>query len=159
VVTEPSPTTEGTLVTYRLSARAFSLAAVAVLAGMATAVPSAADAQQVSPSSASISAHRLAPTYLRGQVVNQDTGTPVAGVRVTLRDVVSLDVLATDRTDRNGRFRMDGLFEDEYAVKFAGGMVGYETGFLGCGHGVVPTWGEACSFGTGPIGKARLEKL
>jgi hypothetical protein len=53
---------------------------------------------------------------------------------------------------------MDGLHEDEYAVKFNGARLGYETGFLGCGRGVVPTWGEACSFGTGPVGKARLEK-
>jgi hypothetical protein len=98
-------------------------------------------------------------TFLSGTVVNQDTGAPVSGIRVTLRDVGSLDVLASDLTNSEGRYRMDGLHEDEYGIKFAGARRGYETGFLGCGHGVVQTWGEACSFGTGRVGVARLEKL
>jgi hypothetical protein len=155
-------TTEGIFVTNRPLLRRSALSAVAVLStGLALATtPASSEARDLPASSSAVAGTRLgAATYLQGTVVNATTGNSVAGIRVTLRDVVSLDVLASDMSNASGVFRMNDLSEDEYAVKFAGARQGYETGFLGCGHGVVPTWGEACSFGTGRIGKARLEKL
>jgi hypothetical protein len=109
---------------------------------------------------ASAEAPKGAPdTFLAGTVVNKNTGNPVGGIKVTLRDVVTLDVLAADETNAAGRYRMDDLHEDEYGIWFAGRPKGYENGYLGCGHGVVPTWGEACSFGIGRVGVARIERL
>jgi hypothetical protein len=99
------------------------------------------------------------PTYLKGMVVNSATGAKVSGVLVTLRDPVSLDVIASDLTNANGVFRMDDLSSDEYALKFNGSRRGYETGFGGCGHGVVPTFGEACTFAPGAVGRFRLDRL
>lgn len=99
------------------------------------------------------------PAFMRGTVVNAATGQRVRGVVVTARDVVTLEVLEQDTTNSNGVFVMTGLNRDEYAVKLNGSSVGYETGFLGCAHGVVPAWGDACSYGTGKIGKARLDHL
>jgi hypothetical protein len=100
-----------------------------------------------------------AETFLAGTVVDKDTGNPVSDIRVTLRDVVTHDVLAADHTNASGRYRMEDLHEDEYGIWFAGRPKAHESGYLGCGHGVVPTWGEACSFGTGRVGVARLERL
>jgi hypothetical protein len=98
-------------------------------------------------------------TYLKGMAVNQETGAHLGGIVVTLRDPVSLEVIATDTTNANGVFRMDGLRSDEYAIKFNGSRRGFETGWGGCGHGVVPTFGEACTFAPGAVGKFRLDHL
>ena len=99
------------------------------------------------------------PTYLKGMAVDSSTGAQLRGVLVTLRDPVTLDLIASDRTNDNGVFRMDGLHSDEYAIKFNGSRVGYETGFGGCGHGVVPDYGDACTFAPGAVGKFRLDPL
>ena len=131
--------------------RALTLATMA--AGLAlTAVP--ADA---APHHAT--AAKGFPTYAKGTVVDQDTGDPVQGIYVTLRSPSGDTVIAADTTNARGVYRMDGLDSDEYSIKFRGVPRGYENGWLGCGHGVVPTWGEGCTFAPGPLGKARIEAL
>ena len=99
------------------------------------------------------------PAALRGTVVNSVTGSPVRGVGVTVRHPVTLAVIEDATTNANGAWRVDGLTWDEYGVKFNGSSVGYETGYLGCGRQVVAAWGDACSVGTGRVGKARLDRL
>lgn len=126
-------------------------AAVAVLAALAA--PTAQAAHHPEPAAKGF------PTYVKGMVVNSATGNPVRGVYVTLRNPSGSVVIAADTTNANGVYRMDGLDSDEYSVKFRGMPRGYENGWLGCGHGVVPTWGEACTFAPGPLGKARLDPL
>jgi hypothetical protein len=98
------------------------------------------------------------PTYIKGTVVNSSTGAQVSGVLVTVRSP-SLALIASDTTNANGVFRMDGLHSDEYALKFNGSRRGYETGYGGCFHGVVPTFGEACTFAPGAVGRFRLDRL
>ena len=135
-----------------LTARAAACAAI-LLATAAVAAPDASATGRGAPAPAGF------PTYLKGMVVNSATGAQVQGVLVTLRDPVTLDLIASDLTNASGVFRMDGLHSDEYAIKFNGSRRGYETGFGGCGHGVVPTYGEACTFAPGPVGKFRLDHL
>ncbi|HSS68608.1 MAG TPA: carboxypeptidase-like regulatory domain-containing protein [Nocardioidaceae bacterium] len=127
----------------------------ALLAAGALAAPTASAAHSgANPGSQSAAGF---PTYLKGMVVNSSTGAQVGGIVVTLRDPVTLDLIASDTTNASGVFRMDGLDSDEYAIKFNGARRGYETGFGGCGHGVVPTYGEACTFAPGPVGRFRLD--
>jgi hypothetical protein len=99
------------------------------------------------------------PTYMKGTVVDPASGDSVRGVRVTVRDPVTLDLIGSDVTDVRGVFRIGGLHSDEYAIKFNGARRGYETGFGGCLHGVVATYPEACTFAPGAVGKFRLEHL
>jgi hypothetical protein len=141
-----------------LSARTAACAAV-LLAAVAIAVPDAAVAGRSAPVETVRPAAVGFPTYLKGMVVNASTGAQVRGVLVTLRDPVTLDLIASDLTNDSGVFRMDGLHSDEYAIKFNGSRRGYETGFGGCGHGVVATYGEACTFAPGAVGKFRLDHL
>jgi hypothetical protein len=124
------------------------------MAAAAFAAPEASASRSGPPT-----AHAGFPTYLKGMAVNANTGAQLSGIRVTLRDPVSLDVIASDTTNLNGVFRMDGLHSDEYAIKFNGSRRGFETGWGGCGHGVVPTFGEACTFAPGAVGKFRLDHL
>jgi carboxypeptidase family protein len=98
-------------------------------------------------------------SFIRGTVVNSHTHNPVPGVAVTVRDPVSLDVVGSDTTNADGVYRVTGLTSDEYAIKFNGSARGYETGFLACDHSVVPTYGDACTFGTGREGRALLDRL
>jgi hypothetical protein len=120
---------------------------------------SSASTATARPAAHTESARAGFPTYVKGMVVNSSTGVHVSGVVVTVRDPVSLDVIASDTTNANGVFRMDGLHSDEYAIKFNGARRSYETGFGGCGHGVVPTFGEACTFAPGAVGRFRLDHL
>jgi hypothetical protein len=131
-------------------------AAMCGTALLAVAVLAAPSASAARPASAPVAGF---PTYLKGMAVNQATGARLAGIVVTLRDPVTLDLIASDTTNAHGVFRMDGLRSDEYAIKFAGGRRGFETGFGGCGRGVVPTYGEACTFAPGAVGRFRLEHL
>jgi len=98
-------------------------------------------------------------TFIRGRTVNAGNGNPIAGVIVTVRDIITLEVIDKDVTDAMGAYRFTGLTEEEYAIKFNGRGQGFETGFLGCGNRVVPTWGEACSHGTGRLGPARMDAI
>jgi hypothetical protein len=132
-----------------------SMIAIACLGGVAyAAAPAAAQLPQGTQS-----ASPLFPTFAQGKVVNAGTGAGVSGILVTLRDPVTLDMIARDTTNANGVYRMEGLDSDEYAIKFNGSAKSYETGFLACNHSVVPTYGQACTFAPGHEGQARLQHL
>jgi hypothetical protein len=149
----PRPERDLTVNRPSLTAR-FAACAAVLLATAALVAPVASASRSAAPS-----ARVGFPTYLKGMVVNSSTGAQVSGILVTLRDPVSLDLIASDTTNANGVFRMDGLHSDEYGIKFNGSRRGYETGWGGCGHGVVPTFGEACTFAPGGVGKFRLDRL
>jgi hypothetical protein len=131
-----------------------AIVCASVLLAAAVAAPSASASRSTQPGQ-----QAGFPTYLKGIAVNASTGAQLSGILVTLRDPVSQDLIASDTTNDNGVFRMDGLHSDEYAIKFNGSRRGYETGWGGCGHGVVPTFGEACTFAPGSVGKFRLDHL
>jgi hypothetical protein len=139
-----------------LAAAAAAVALTAPLAAVAATVPSASAA---GAGGAVASADAKVETFIRGRVVNAANGNPVAGVLVTVRDVVSLKVVAKDTTDAMGVYRVTGLTDEEYGIKLNGRRAGFETGWLACNRTVVPTWGEACSHGTGRLGPARLDRL
>jgi hypothetical protein len=140
----------------RLRAVQAAVCGTALLAAAVLAAPAASAAR---PAGGPVQSAAGFPTYLKGMAVNQETGAHLGGIVVTLRDPVSLEVIATDTTNANGVFRMDGLRSDEYAIKFNGSRRGFETGFGGCGRGVVPTYGEACTFAPGSVGRFRLDHL
>lgn len=101
------------------------------------------------------------PAFIRGIVVNAATKSPVRGVTVTARsqDMLS-DPDGADLTDRDGRFRINGLTcEDDCALKINGGARGYETGFRACNARIVATWGAACATPIGGIGRVYLDRL
>jgi hypothetical protein len=129
--------------------------------GLLAAAAFASPTASATASAASPSVDRAAglPTYVKGRVVDADTGARLRGVHVTVRDPVSLRLIGSDFTDRRGVFRVGGLHSDEYAVKFNGSRRGFETGFGACGHRVVPHYGAACTFAPGAVGKFRLDRL
>lgn len=115
---------------------------------------------------------RAAPgIQITGRAVDSRTGNPLAGVRVAgvkvLESGATVRLTTMGVTDRVGRFwitlparyaHYDGL-----GIRFNGSRVGYEAGYAACGHGVVRTWGEACSFGDQPgrlwrLGRFRLDR-
>jgi hypothetical protein len=99
-----------------------------------------------------------------GKVVDL-AGVPVQGVRVTAREVGSLGtVVAVDRTNARGRFRLAGIASDELGLRFNGDRVGLETGWLSCFRSaagvyrVVASWGDACSHAPGALeGLVRMD--
>ena len=96
--------------------------------------------------------------FARGQVVNSRTLRLLRGVVVTARDILDQSIiLSRDTTDANGRFELTGLRVEEIGLRFNGAPVGYETGYAGCSRQVVPTFGEACTFGTGRLGRFFLD--
>jgi 5-hydroxyisourate hydrolase-like protein (transthyretin family) len=102
---------------------------------------------------------RALPAFVRGRVVDAASGAPVRGALVSARDVLDRWVIFhTVRTDARGRFHLTRIAEEEIALRVQGRRVGYENGFRGCGGGVVPTWGEACSASTGALGRVRLDR-
>ncbi len=89
---------------------------------------------------------------LSGVVVSSQDGRPVAGVRVEARSIDDLLPRATATADADGRFVLRPITMEEIALHLDGGAVGYESGYLGFGGVVVPTWGEAVSVGVGELG-------
>ncbi|GEP34106.1 hypothetical protein NSZ01_18740 [Nocardioides szechwanensis] len=100
------------------------------------------------------------PAFIRGVLVNSETGNPVRDVRVTARSANDLSQIeGSDFTGRGGVFRINGLeCEDDCYLKVNGAPKGYEVGFRACNAGVVPTWGAACASPIGRIGKVFLDK-
>lgn len=99
-------------------------------------------------------------SYLRGKVVNAANGNPLRGVTVTVRDVVRRRVIIGSAvTNRDGFYRIRGLEVEELAVRVNGSARGFETGWVGWHLNVYPTWGQAASVGTGPLGKVKLNHL
>ena len=70
-------------------------------------------------------------------------------------------LVGQDKTGPEGRFRIDGLSADdeELDVRVNGSAVHYETGWVGCNHNVVPSWGDACSYGQGRQTPFRVQHL
>ncbi len=100
-----------------------------------------------------------APSFIGGVVVNAATGSRLNGIAVSVREIDALGVsVGNDTTDANGVFRIP-IFGEEFGLKVKGGARGFENGWLGCARDVVPTWGAACSTGTGRIGRIRLDRL
>lgn len=90
--------------------------------------------------------------FFAGKVVNQANGKPVKGVLVRVFRINTDTLLGQDKTGSLGRFRIDGLDpvqDEELDVRVNGRAVGYESGWVGCNHRVVQSWGAACSYGQG----------
>lgn len=89
--------------------------------------------------------------FFSGKVVNQATGNPVKGVTVKVFEINTDNLIGQDVTGSAGKFRIDGIpaADEELDVRVNGSAVRYETGWVGCSHKVVPSWGAACSFGQG----------
>lgn len=111
-----------------------------------------------------------ADVTIQGRAVATWTGNPVAGVKVTAVDVLDTGTMIKLSTvgvsDRKGYWHitLPGRFAnlDEVGLRFNGAAAGREKGFGGCYRDVVPTWGEACSFGDGvgsvwSVGRFRLD--
>ena len=104
---------------------------------------------------------RVIPAFMRGVVVDAADGDPVASARARIYAVDQVRGGTPQRvvsTSPGGVFAATGLVGDEFGVKIVG-PAGYETGWLGCGYGVVPTWGDACSHGPGRLfHRVRLDR-
>jgi hypothetical protein len=90
--------------------------------------------------------------YFSGRLINPATGNPVRGATVKVFRINSRDVLLGHAiSGPKGRFRINGIpiDEEELDVRVNGSAVHYESGWVGCAHNVVPSWGAACSFGQG----------
>jgi hypothetical protein len=89
--------------------------------------------------------------FFSGRLINPATGRPVHGATVKVFRINSDTLLGSDRSGPGGRFRIDGLLsrDEELDVRVNGSAVHYETGWVGCNHTVVQTWGDACSYGQG----------
>jgi len=89
--------------------------------------------------------------FFAGRLINPATGNPVKGVTVKVFRINTDHLLGQAKSGPEGRFRIDGLSaaDEELDVRVNGSAVSYETGWVGCNHQVVPTWGDACSYGQG----------
>lgn len=97
------------------------------------------------------------PSFVSGVVVSSVNGERLRGINVSTRAIDALGtVLHSDVTDANGFFRIP-VFIDEFGLRVEGGSRGFENGWTGCRRVVVRTWGQACSFGAGRVGKIRLD--
>jgi hypothetical protein len=81
------------------------------------------------------------------RVVTLESGTPVAGVRVEARDVLTFAILASAVSDADGRFTLSGFTADEVGVWLDGSSAGREKGYAAADGGVVAAWGDAVSWG------------
>ncbi len=98
-----------------------------------------------------------APSFMSGFVVNAANGNKLSGIAVSIRDVSHLSVsVGNDTTNSDGFFKI-ALFGEEFGLRINGRARDFETGWAGCHRGVLPTWGEACSYGPGRVGRIRLQ--
>lgn len=99
--------------------------------------------------------------YFAGKLVNPKTGKPVKGVTVKVFRINSDTLLGQDNSGSEGRFRINGLSADdeELDVRANGRAVNYETGWFGCKHTIVQSWGAACSHGQGWQGIFKIQHL
>ena len=96
-----------------------------------------------------------------GRLINPATGNPVKGATVKVFRINSDILLGQDKSGSAGRFQIDGLSaaDEELDVRVNGSAVRYETGWVGCNHNVVPTWGDACSYGQGRQTPFKIQHL
>ena len=91
---------------------------------------------------------RPKPVPVTGVVVTDEGGLPLSGVRVEARHVVTFAVLASATTGGSGEFALAGLTADEVGLWVDGTSRGRQRGYAAAGGGVVPTWGNAVSWGS-----------
>ena len=100
------------------------------------------------------------PAALPRAVRQSDSGMPVGGVDVSMRDIADHTTISgSDITNRQGVFRITGLSGEDFGMKVNGSAKGFETGWLACANTVVHGWPEACGAPLGRAGKVRLDKL
>jgi hypothetical protein len=89
--------------------------------------------------------------FFAGRLINPATGNPVKGATVKVFEINTDNLLGQDKSGSAGYFRIDGLSaaDEELDVRVNGSAVHFETGWVGCNHNVVPSWGDACSFPQG----------
>jgi hypothetical protein len=111
--------------------------------------------------SAHADAARRDAGFFAGKLVNPATGKPVKGATVKVFRINTDHLLGQDTSGAAGRFRIEGLsnVDEELDVRVNGSAVHYETGWVGCNHNVVPSWGAACSFGQGRQTPFHLQHL
>jgi hypothetical protein len=99
--------------------------------------------------------------FFAGRLVNPATGNPVKGATVKVFEINTDNLLGQDKSGSAGYFRIDGLSaaDEELDVRVNGSAVNYETGWVGCHHNVVPSWGAACSFPQGRQTPFKLQHL
>jgi hypothetical protein len=99
--------------------------------------------------------------FFAGRLTNPATGNPVKGATVKVFEINTDNLLGQDKSGSAGYFRIDGLAaaDEELDVRVNGSAVHYETGWVGCNHNVVPTWGDACSFPQGRQTPFRVQHL
>ena len=96
-----------------------------------------------------------------GRMINPATGNPVTGVTVKVFEINTDNLLGQDKSGSAGYYRIDGLpaADEELDVRINGSAVRYETGWVGCHHNVVPSWGSACSFPQGRQSAIKVQHL
>lgn len=89
--------------------------------------------------------------FFAGRLINPATGNPVKGATVKIFEINTDNLIGQDKSGSAGYFRIDGVpaADEELDVRVNGSAVRYETGWVGCNHNVVPSWGDACSFPQG----------
>ena len=99
--------------------------------------------------------------FFSGRLVTQATGDPVKGATVKVFRINTDHLLGQAKSGAAGNFRIGGLSaaDEELDVRVNGSAVRYETGWVGCAHKVVPSWGDACSFGQGHQTPFKLQHL
>jgi hypothetical protein len=99
--------------------------------------------------------------FFSGRLVDPATGNPVRGATVKVFEINTDHLLGRDVSGARGYFRIDGLSaaDEELDVRVNGAAVDHETGWVGCHHNVVPSWGAACSFPQGHQTPFRVEHL
>jgi hypothetical protein len=99
--------------------------------------------------------------FFSGKLVNPATGKVVKGVTVKVFRINTDTLLGSDVTGSLGRFRINGLAaaDEELDVRVNGSAVHYETGWVGCNHAVVPSFGAACTYGQGHQTPFRIQHL
>jgi hypothetical protein len=91
--------------------------------------------------------HRPVAQPVRGVVVTAEGGSALPGVWVEARDVVSFAVLGKATSGASGEFALTGVAVEEFGLWVDGSGVGRQQGYAATGGSVVPTWGEAVSWG------------
>ena len=91
--------------------------------------------------------HRPVAQPVQGVVATLEDGSALRGVKVQARDVVSFAVLASATTGASGEFTLTGVGVEEFGLWVDGSAVGRQQGYAADGGVVVPTWGEAVSWG------------
>ncbi|WP_151083116.1 hypothetical protein [Nocardioides cynanchi] len=99
--------------------------------------------------------------FFGGRLINPATGNPVKGVTVKVFEINTDNLLGQDKSGSAGYYRIDGLSaaDEELDVRVNGSAVRYETGWVGCNHNVVPSWGDACSFPQGRQSPIKVQHL